>query len=159
MYAIVLNYQAFPELRMLDQAHQFVMTRMQQAVASLGIPANISGVSDLTLNGKKVSGNSMRCLKDRFLYHGTMICQEFDLTMVSKYLKRPVREPDYRAGRTHEDFLTRLPVDCETLKQAMLDHWDAKETLTSNQVDVLMRDAECLAMEKYSTDQWTRKVP
>lgn len=159
MYAIVLSYQAYPELRLLDHAHQFVMTRMQKVSASLGISTNVSGVSDLTLAGKKVSGNSMRCLKDRFLYHGTMICQNFDLAMVSKYLNRPVREPDYRAGRSHEDFLTRLPVDCETLKQAMIEQWDAKESLAPDQVEVLLQNARRLAAEKYSTDQWTRKVP
>lgn len=159
MYAIVLSYQTHPELRMLDHAHQFVMTRMQKVTTSLGIPTSISGVSDLTLAGKKVSGNSMRCVKDCFLYHGTMICQDFDLSIVPKVLKRPVREPDYRSGRSHEEFLTKLPVDTETLKQAIMEQWDAKESLPPDQVDVLMREAEILAIEKYSTDRWTRKVP
>jgi len=159
MYAVMLRYEDHPDLRMLDHAHQFVMSRMQLAVASLGVSTTISGVSDLTLGGKKVSGNSMRCLKDRFLYHGTMICEGFDLSIIPRSLKQPIREPDYRAGRSHEDFLTRLPVDCLSLEQAIHNQWGANEALPTVEHDSLMRDAERLAVEKYATEKWTLKVP
>jgi len=159
MYAVVIDYESHPELRMLDQAHAYIMTRMKEAIAALNIPLQIEGVSDLTFSGKKFSGNSMRCVKDRFLYHGTMICQEFDLSSVSKFLKRPIREPDYRDGRSHDDFLTRLPIACESLKQAIVDHWGAKKSMASDEVDSLVRAAERLAADKYATDQWTLKVP
>lgn len=159
MYGVVIDYHSRPELRMLDRAHEYVMTRMKEAIASLGISVEINGVSDLTFEGKKFSGNSMRCVKDRFLYHGTMICQDFDLSCVTKYLKRPVREPEYRAGRSHEDFLTRLPVTCKSLRQAIINQWGAKEVLPPDQVDSLLRDAEQLAVSKYGAAEWTLKVP
>ena len=158
MYAIVIGYQQHPDLRMLDHAHRYVMTRMQKAIASLGIAVTIEGVSDLTFEGKKFSGNSMRCIKDRFLYHGTMICDEFDLSLVTKFLKRPVREPDYRAGRSHEDFLTRLPVSCESLKQAIIKQWSVTTTLPADQLESLVADAERLAAAKYDDEAWIYKV-
>lgn len=159
MYAIVLSYQKFPELRMLDHAHEYVMVRMQKAIRSLGIEVAIEGVSDLTFQGRKFSGNSMRCVKDCFLYHGTMICRDFDLSVIPKLLNRPVREPDYRAGRTHEDFLTRLPVDCGSLKQAIIRQWQAAELLPADQLALLVKNAQKLAVNKYATEAWTHKVP
>ena len=43
MYAVVLDYQTHPELRMLDHAHKYVMTRMKQTIASLGVSVEING--------------------------------------------------------------------------------------------------------------------
>ncbi len=159
MYAVVLSYRDHPDLRMLDHAHQYVMTRIQQAIAGLGISVQIEGVSDLTFNGRKFSGNSMRCIKDRFLYHGTLICEDFDLSQVTNFLKRPVREPDYRAGRSHEDFLTRLPVGRETLKQAIIDAWNPHGLLPPVQRESLVKEAQALATTKYEDSVWTLKVP
>ena len=159
MYAVVLSYQRSPELRMLDQAHKYVMTRMKQAILSIGIEVKLQGTSDLTLNGRKFSGNSLRCKKDAFVYHGTMICEDFDLSLVSKYLNRPIREPEYRAGRSHDDFLTQLPVDCATLKQAIVQQWNASEPLPTDAVEPIIEEARQLASDKYDSDAWTFKVP
>ncbi len=159
MYAVLIDYLAYPQLRMIDQAHRFVMDRMHGAIKSLGIRVDHQGTSDLTLNGRKFSGNSLRCKKDAFVYHGTMICEDFDLSLVSKYLNRPIREPEYRAGRSHDDFLTQLPVDCETLKQAIVQQWNALEPLPTDAVEPIIEEARQLASDKYDSDAWTFKVP
>ena len=59
MYGVLLDYRRRPELRMLDQAHQFVMQKMAAAVRGLGIETEIEGICDLTINHRKVSGQQL----------------------------------------------------------------------------------------------------
>ena len=61
MYAVVLSYERRPELRMIDQAHTFVLDTMRTAVGSLLKNVEALGTSDLTVDRFKFSGNSLRC--------------------------------------------------------------------------------------------------
>src|SRR6187401_2887520 len=61
MYAVVLSYVARPELRMLDRAHDFVLSRIAATFREVGLAVSHCGTSDLALDGKKFSGNSLRC--------------------------------------------------------------------------------------------------
>ena len=159
MYAVLIPYQRYPELRMLDRAHHFVMSQMQRAIGNLGVDVQLDGTSDLTLGGQKFSGNSLRCKKDAFVYHGTMICRDFDLPLVSQCLNRPIREPEYRQGRSHDQFLTRLPTDCQTLRAAITERWAADRPLPVARHKQLVSVATKLAAIKYATEKWTFKVP
>ncbi len=47
-------------------------------------------------------------LKDnQYFYHAVLNISE-DPELFSKYLKHPGKEPDYRKGRTHTEFVTSL---------------------------------------------------
>ena len=81
---------------MLEQAHQFVVGKVQQAIQSLGIETRFQGTCDLTIGDQKVSGNALRCKKDWFLYHGTLLCDGMDLELITDCLGSPKRQPDYR---------------------------------------------------------------
>jgi len=65
----------------------------------------MNGISDLTINGKKVLGSSMFINNGKLFYHAVINVNE-DEKLIARYLKHPVREPDYRKGRNHEDFVT-----------------------------------------------------
>jgi lipoate-protein ligase A len=153
MYGVLLDYRRRPELRMLDQAHQFVMQKMADAIRCVGVEVDIEGICDLTIDHRKVSGNSLRCKRNWMLYHGTMIC-DFDRSLIGKCLDWPKRIPDYRVGRTHDDFVGRIPVDSDRLAAAIAQTWAAEETLASWPKTLTER----LANEKYETQQWTLKV-
>lgn len=56
-----------------------------KALAELGIQAEVSGRNDLTIDGKKFSGNAMALHKDRLLYHGTLL-YDSDLDVLSQAL-------------------------------------------------------------------------
>jgi hypothetical protein len=45
--------------------------------------------------------------RHRLLYQGVLLLQP-DLALVGEYLEYPPREPDYRLGRSHEEFVTAL---------------------------------------------------
>ena len=153
MYALLLNYHQRPELRMLDVAHQFVMGQMRDALNRIGVTTSINGTSDLTLDGRKVSGNSLRCKRNWMVYHGTMICQ-MDLDLIASCLDRPIREPDYRQNRGHRDFLCQLPTDTQTLRDAIATQWQAQPA----EFAIPQAKLQELMETRYLTREWNQKV-
>ena len=104
MYAVVLAYEQFPELRILDEAHRFVMHRLQSALDSIGIQADFRGTCDLVVDEKKFSGNAVRVTRDWLLYHGTILCS-MDLLLIEKYLGTP--DPSTRISEPTQPFRFR----------------------------------------------------
>ena len=67
----------------------------------------LQGISDIAILGRKISGSAIYRSKDALLYHAVINIGESASTF-EKYLKHPTREPDYRNGRTHSEFVTSL---------------------------------------------------
>jgi lipoate-protein ligase A len=117
MYAVVLSYRLRPELKDIGRAHAYVLGRLATAlrplVARWGNVAHV-GTSDLALEHEssaqhKFSGNSMRAKRTHLLYHGTLLYAS-DVSLITKLLRMPPRQPAYRAARQHADFLMNLPL-------------------------------------------------
>jgi lipoate-protein ligase A len=77
------------------------------------------GISDLALGDRKVCGASLHRSRDTLYYSASLLVQP-DIALVERYLKVPPREPDYRRGRSHADFMGSLvarpkPADSEEL--------------------------------------------
>ena len=153
MYAVLLDYRRRPELRMLEKAHRFVMENMAAALSSISIETKLQGTSDLTLDGRKFSGNALRCKRNWLVYHGTMIC-DFDISLIAQCLGDPIRQPEYRDQRSHQDFLTQLPTSTELLGTAIAQQWNATEQLEVWPSDL----TDQLVSQKYSQREWTFKV-
>ena len=153
MYGVLLDYRLRPELRMLDQAHQFVMQKMAAAVGGLGIDTEIEGICDLTIDNRKVSGNSLRCKRNWMLYHGTMIC-DFDRSLIGKCLDWPKRIPDYRQKRSHDDFVGSIPATTQALSEQIQQQWKTE----GNFEGLSLSEIKKLAHEKYASKQWNEKV-
>jgi lipoate-protein ligase A len=65
------------------------------------------GISDLAISGKKIAGTSLFRSKNYLLYQASILVDK-NIDLISGYLKHPSKEPDYRKGKSHEDFLTDL---------------------------------------------------
>jgi len=65
------------------------------------------GISDICIGEKKILGSSIYRNKAFVLYHAVLNRAE-PAEMFERYLKHPLREPDYRKGRKHSDFVTSL---------------------------------------------------
>jgi lipoate---protein ligase len=128
MYAAVLSYELHPQLQMINQAHCYALGILAAAVRRLVPAAICCGTSDLAVDGRKFSGNSLRCKRTHLLYHGTLL-YDFPLSLISDCLKTPPRQPEYRQGRRHEDFVTNLPVTADQLRQALIAEWQADTPL------------------------------
>ena len=149
MYGVVLNYELHPELRSLDIAHRFVLSRLREALLPLVPGVQIRGTSDLAIDDNKLSGNSLRCKRNHLLYHGTLL-YNFDLAMLGKYLGTAPRQPAYRKERTHRQFVTNLPLKAADLKPAVSRVFGASaamETWPRERTEQLVR-------ERYSSDAW-----
>jgi lipoate---protein ligase len=66
-----------------------------------------AGISDLAIDGKKILGCSMYKSRQRFLYQGSLLINA-DPHPITRYLQHPSKEPDYRQGRDHGEFITSL---------------------------------------------------
>ena len=76
----------------------------------------LAGLADLALAGRKVSGNAQRRGRCGVLHHGTVL-YDFDASLAERYLLEPPRQPDYRAGRSHQAFLGNLPLSGDVVRQ------------------------------------------
>ena len=65
------------------------------------------GISDIAMGEKKIMGSSMYRNKEKLFYHAVLNFEESPETF-QKYLTHPSKEPDYRIGRSHAEFVTSL---------------------------------------------------
>jgi lipoate---protein ligase len=61
---------------------------VEKALRQMGIPVKVAGRNDLTIDGKKFSGNAMALHKNRLLFHGTLLF-DTDLDRLGQVLKAP----------------------------------------------------------------------
>jgi lipoate-protein ligase A len=110
MYSVVLPLDGHTSLRKIDTAHQYVMCRILTAMQFQVSRARWQGTCDLTWRNRKCSGNSLKISRKHLLYHGTIL-YAMDLSTMAGALKLAPRQPAYRAGRDHLDFVTNAPID------------------------------------------------
>ena len=60
MYALVLSYRLHPQLRILSEAHRWVLGTLAAALRAFAPGIKCQGTSDLAIGGRKFSGNSAR---------------------------------------------------------------------------------------------------
>jgi lipoate-protein ligase A len=85
-----------------------------------------------------------------FLHHGTLL-YGMDVALMERYLRIPKRQPDYRQGRGHRDFVTQVPIRAEALRQMLREAWQAHVPLDRWPEDETQR----LVQSKYGQMEWT----
>jgi len=161
-YALILEIKENSPLAGISGANKFIMERNRNAIQNVGSSAPhalidgpviaVRGHTDLTIGGLKFSGNSQRRKKNFLLFHGTFLL-DFDLALVGELLRMPSKQPDYRQGRGHGEFLTNLKLPADTVKAALIKSWNATEELK----DFPKSKIQKLAREKYLTGEWNLK--
>jgi lipoate---protein ligase len=63
------------------------------------------GHSDIAVGSSKLAGTSVFRRKNLFVYQGSLLVNP-QFHTIESLLSHPSREPDYRAGRSHAEFLT-----------------------------------------------------
>ncbi len=153
-YSLILRIEEKGPTRNISAANEFIMERNRAAIASLLPDAEISvrGHTDLCVGNVKFAGNSQRRRKNFLLFHGTLLLN-CDLKHISELLRMPSLQPDYRASRPHEQFVTNLGLSAEIVKNAFAKFWNATESQSSPPLNEIKK----LAHEKYSTSEWNLK--
>jgi lipoate---protein ligase len=122
----VFNYSFIMPLdRMLDPRRAFrVGTDLIIAILnSLGLEGKTEGISDVAVAGRKISGNAQAQRRKALIVHGTLLV-DFDYDLAERVLMYPLREPGYRKGRSHREFLIclrELGVDIHKLEQKVIE--------------------------------------
>jgi lipoate-protein ligase A len=111
-YALVLSLTTRPELTSVARSYEMILGWVVQAIALPGL--EVAG-SDILLDGRKVSGNSQRRTRGWLLHHGTLLYEPMDLSQMERLLHEPVRQPPHRKGKSHAQFLAKLPLTREDL--------------------------------------------
>jgi lipoate-protein ligase A len=149
-YSLILRISDSGPCHSIPATNQFILERHRDALAGLlCAPVEWRGQTDLAIGGLKFAGNAQRRRRRFLLFHGSFLLH-LDLSLVEKVLPLPSRQPDYRADRSHADFLINLHVPASTLSTALIKAWVATAPLAPIPFDHITR----LACEKYSLDEW-----
>jgi lipoate-protein ligase A len=104
-YTLILRHQG----RGLREWYRSILSAVLDAV---GIAGARCEETDLIFQDRKFSGCAQRRSRNTLLHHGTIL-YDFDISAVERFLAVPPRQPAYRRGRSHRDFLTNVRVHPE----------------------------------------------
>jgi lipoate-protein ligase A len=152
-FSLVLPLDADPALKTAGETSAFVMGRHASALQPLlKERVEVSGFSDLTIGGRKFAGSAQRRLHRSVLLHGSLLLA-CDLSLIDELLPMPSRQPGYRAGRSHAEFLRTLDLPVAAVQGALRAAWGAREARPDAPLDEIRR----LARERYADPAWTLK--
>ena len=147
---ISIDQNCHPFWDVVPKLHALAARNLALAEKAPGVAQR--GISDLCLGERKFSGNAQRRRRDWLLHHGTIL-HDFDLDQIARYLREPARQPDYRAARSHADFITNLPAVAPWLIDRLRAAWDANEVLADWPPEQTAR----LVAERYARPEWIRQ--
>jgi lipoate-protein ligase A len=108
-YALFLSLADFPELFNVSLSYDSLLTAIAGAI---GKKVAVRGYSDLgfSVRGdvRKFSGNAQCRKRGWLMLHGTLVYTKRALQQIPWYLKLPPKQPEYRAGRSHREFMTNV---------------------------------------------------
>jgi len=145
----ILDMRARSELSSIEGTNAFILGRLARALEPVCPGLRREGISDLAVNGMKISGSAQKRKRRFLLFHATLL-HDFDPALVALYLREPARRPEYRAARTHSQFLRNIGAPPDAIKQLVAAEWCAA---ASDDLPPMHR-MRALAGEKYSRDTW-----
>jgi lipoate-protein ligase A len=141
------------EFESISGSYRFILERHRRFMEPLlGTPVQIQGISDLAVDGKKFSGNAQNRKRRFLLFHGTLLL-DLDLALVEACLRMPSKQPQYRKGRGHRDFLLNIRLERQEVSERLKDTWQAQERF----VDVPITRIDELVRARYGCQAWTHR--
>jgi lipoate-protein ligase A len=154
-YSLVLRFENNAEIGTIRGSYCYILLRIAAEFKKLGLAVRHQGISDLALDGRKVSGNAQKRRRHAMLHHGTLLYQP-NYAGMSRYLSEPADQPEYRGHRSHENFVGRLPIPPAGLRDAVRAAFAVSGT-PENAAPHELQDATQLSSEKYLTEAWTHR--
>ena len=149
-FTVVLAKDRHPGIESIHGSYETILGKISAATGVDGVAA--TGISDLALAERKISGNAQRRLKRFILHHGTVLYRA-DIHSVTRYLKEPEDRPDYRGERRHGEFITNLDIEREVLVEGISAQFGCRVD-TSEPPTEWLQQSRALAEEKYRTKAW-----
>lgn len=154
-YTFILNAKNRAELDL----HLFCRP-IVELLRSLGVPAEANGRNDITIAGKKFSGNAQYLKQDRIMHHGTLMFQS-DLSVVADVLNVSSDKFQSKAAKSIKSRVTNIapflqsPLSIEEFKALVI-----KYILKTDHITPYQFSSEDLAViqkikeERYDTYEW-----
>jgi lipoate-protein ligase A len=154
-FAVVLPIASAPELTAVATAQRYVLGRVADALNRGDVCVAVQGSGDLTVCDRKVCGSAQRRLRKHVLIHATILYQ-FPLDAIARYLRIPDRQPAYRRGRSHDEFVANIAVDRPALARAISSAFlDSAPAI--NVGSLPLERTQRLAYEKYGDRAWVAR--
>jgi lipoate-protein ligase A len=144
-YSYILPMSFSNNLCSLTNTTPFILNMVKTILSPSVKQIEIKGISDLVINDIKFSGNAQRRLKQAVLFHGTIL-YNFDLNLISAYLKEPPVQPDYRKKRVHQNFIQNINLK----KSDLISLFSNTTHANLHHSDIIIED---LLLKKYKTKQ------
>ena len=153
---IVLPVSAAPGLTAVDVAQRFVLERIAEALSTTDQGVELLGSGDLTCGGLKFSGSAQRRLSQWFFVHLSLL-YDFPISRISRYLTIPDRQPGYRAGRGHEEFLRNFGLPRRIILDRIHLAWSPAPTFTPA-IDVPQELVKTLLSDRFANRSWIERL-
>lgn len=131
-----------------------------EALASLGVKAEFSGRNDITIDGKKFSGNAQYWSKNRLLHHGTILFNS-DLSVVQEALNvkadklqsKGVKSVRSRVTNIYPYLKTPITIEefKETLWKFLIPGGEGKEYILSDEEWAIVHE---IKEKRYAKWEW-----
>ena len=128
---------------------------------SLGVDARFEGRNDLTIEGKKISGNAEHIYKNKILHHGTLLFSS-EMKNVSealkinplKYIDKAVKSIPKRVTNISEHL--PVPISIETFTDKIMEHVIAitPGARRYSFTDTDIKNIGKIRDDKYATREW-----
>ena len=128
-----------------------------ELLQSLGVPAEVNGRNDITIEGKKFSGNSQYLKQGRIMHHGTLMLNS-DLSVVSAVLQVKEDKFQSKAAKSVRSRVTNIApylkeeLTIEQFKKLLLKHILKNE----NAQPYVFSPEELAAIEKIKTERYDK---
>jgi lipoate---protein ligase len=154
--SVILPESAAPGLSAVDAAQRHVLDRIARSIRRTGPQVTLAGRGDLVIGGRKCAGSAQRRLKHWFMVHCSIL-YDFPIERIVRYLATPQRQPEYRQGRAHQDFLSNLGVTRRILVDAIRSE-HVSGSCSASAPEVPLADVESLLTEKFSNRAWIERL-
>lgn len=155
-FSLFLNLDRHSQLRNIRDSYHFLLSKLSTTLyQKWRLETSIEGISDLCYMGKKISGNAQRRNSKVLLHHGTLLYR-LNYDLLEDILKIPKIQPEYRAGRTHKDFVGILPLSREEIINCIITTFGLNG-FYSTFSDTEIKGIQKLVNSKYSKEEWNFK--
>lgn len=129
------------------------------ALKKLGVNAEVSGRNDVTIDGKKCSGNSQYLKQGRVMHHGTILFDS-DLSVIGEVLNIPKDKYESKGAKSVRSHVTNIKpfiksgIGMQEFKKLLKKSMGSPAMERGELSEAAAEEVERLRKERYSTWEW-----
>ncbi len=143
------------------KSYEEICTWIIRGLEKLGVKAVFKPINDVHVQGRKISGSAQTRRKGVLLQHGTIL-YDADNERIALLLKGRTDKYNEKLTRSVKKRITCVKEHCNATKEELISALEesfskGKEIVISDYEEEELREAQTLASEKYSKNEWNYK--